>query len=99
MNYPLLAEAGIEIKYQKQFFLRQPGGTTRGPSEFEYADQCVENFSGITPYMVEPCCKHRKLKALILETFGSGNATTAKWFITTLQKSIRRIDRIKYHAV
>jgi L-asparaginase len=90
MNYPLLAEAGIEIKYQKQFFLKQPEAPLVVHQNLNTQISVLKIFPGITPYMVEAVLQTPKLKALILETFGSGNATTAKWFITALQKSIKK---------
>ena len=90
MNYPLLAEAGIEIKYQKQFFLRHPEVPLAVHRKLNTQISVLKIFPGITPYMVDAVLQTPKLKALILETFGSGNATTAEWFISSLQKAIRK---------
>lgn len=90
MNYPLLAEAGIEIKYQKQFFLRHPEAPLAVHRKLNTQISVLKIFPGITPYMVDAVLQTPKLKALILETFGSGNATTAEWFISSLQKAIRK---------
>ena len=90
MNYSLLAEAGIEIKYQKQFILKHPEKPFLVHRKLNTQISVLKIFPGINPYMVEAVLKTPRLKALILETFGSGNATTADWFIDLLRKSIKK---------
>ena len=45
-------------------------------------------YPGITKSLVHQTLQTPGLKALILETFGSGNAPTAEWFLEELKNSI-----------
>jgi L-asparaginase len=47
-------------------------------------------FPGISSQAVEAILHTKDLKAVILETFGSGNAPTIPWFIDHLQDAITR---------
>ena len=45
-------------------------------------------FPGITANVVNAMLSIKNSKAVILETYGSGNSTTEKWFIDALKKAI-----------
>ena len=47
-------------------------------------------FPGISEEFVRHALRTPGLKALVLETFGSGNATTASWFLDALKEAIDR---------
>jgi len=47
-------------------------------------------FPGINQHIVEAIVSIPNLKALVIETFGAGNTTTADWFIECLQKAIKK---------
>ena len=47
-------------------------------------------FPGITKEFVQHTLNTPNLKALIIETYGSGNAPTAHWFIDGLKESIEK---------
>lgn len=88
MNYPALAEAGIDIKYKKQYILKHPEGELRVHKKLDLNIGVLKIFPGITKNTVEGILKTQGLKGLILETFGSGNANTQKWFTDCLRKAI-----------
>ncbi|GAO41652.1 asparaginase [Flavihumibacter petaseus] len=90
MNYPPLAEAGISIKYQREYILRAPEKALKVYSRLDPAVSVLKIFPGITPATVEAVLGTPGTKAVILETFGSGNATTAPWFIAALAGAVKR---------
>ena len=47
-------------------------------------------FPGINKQTVEHIFSFPNIKGLILETYGSGNTTTATWFINALKKLINK---------
>ena len=47
-------------------------------------------FPGISKNTVEAILNTKDLKAVVLETFGSGNAPSSDWFIGCLQKAQKR---------
>ena len=88
-NYPMLAEAGVSINYNREFIFR--------PSQDEFSvDTRLDNhiailslFPGISPYIVQAALNVPDNKVLILRTYGSGNAMTSKWFLEALENAIK----------
>jgi L-asparaginase len=84
-NYPPLAEAGLHIKYNAGS-IKYPG-IKRYLTVHKNLDSNVailKLFPGITRNLVHAVLNTEGLKAVIIETFGSGNAPTHKWFIDEL---------------
>ena len=46
-------------------------------------------FPGMSQIYFETMLKTPGLRALVLETFGSGNAPTSKWFLDAIERSVR----------
>ncbi len=90
MNYPPLAEAGISIKYHREFILKAPDKPLKVYRQLDSAVSVLKIFPGITPATVEAVLGTPGCRAALLETFGSGNATTAPWFIGALKTAIAR---------
>ncbi len=89
-NYPPLAEVGIHIKYNYPYIFKADR-----TKEFSVAKNMDNNvgllkiFPGMSKVYFETVLKTPGLKALVLETFGSGNAPTASWFLEALERAIR----------
>jgi L-asparaginase len=47
-------------------------------------------FPGITEAVVSAICKIPQLKGIVLETYGSGNALTKKWFVDCMKNTLQR---------
>jgi len=90
MNYPPLAEAGIDIKYKHQFILQQPSQSLKVHKNMDDNVTVLKVFPGITRKAVEATLSVPGLKGVILETFGNGNANTQPWFIDSLRKVIEQ---------
>ncbi|WP_143304557.1 asparaginase [Chitinophaga vietnamensis] len=88
MNYPQLAEAGIDIKYKTQFILPPPTQALKVHKELETNITVLKLFPGITRRAVEATLSIPGLKGVILETFGSGNTNTQPWFIESIRKVV-----------
>jgi L-asparaginase len=89
MNYPPLAEAGIDIKYKTQFVL--PTTPEKPLKVHKHLDDNVtvlKMFPGISRKAVEATLNVPGLRGVILETFGSGNTNTQPWFVESLKKAI-----------
>ncbi len=89
-NYPYLAEAGVDIRYDEKFILHPDYSQ---PVNFNYAlDHHVvilKLFPGITKEVVEAQLSIPGLKGVVLETYGSGNALGDSWFIDLLHQAVR----------
>jgi L-asparaginase len=87
MNYPALAEAGIDIKYKNNYVLPAPRKDLIVHKNMDPNIGVLKIFPGITRKAVEAVVNTPGMRGLLLETFGSGNATTQTWFTECLQKA------------
>ncbi|RAJ04080.1 L-asparaginase [Chitinophaga skermanii] len=90
MNYPALAEAGFDIKHKHNYVLPSPTAPLKVHKELDANISVLKIFPGITRKVVESILNVEGLRGVILETFGSGNATTQPWFIECLENAIKR---------
>ncbi len=87
-NYPCLAEAGIKINYRKNN-IKYPG-YNKIPTINTKLDTnvaIIKMFPGISKNFIKAAFSTKNLKAVILETFGSGNAIMDEWFINILKNA------------
>ncbi len=87
-NYPTLAEAGIDIKYNFQSFLPYPSEEVQYFSKFDNSIGIVYLFPGMDFDLMEKQFSLSSAKAFILMTFGSGNAPTNKKFLKIIKDFI-----------
>jgi L-asparaginase len=90
-NYPQLAKAGVKIDYNfsairavnenQKLILR---------SAFDTSISIIKLFPGISRVVIESILNTPGLKAVVLETYGSGNAPTLEWLVEDLKKAIQR---------
>ena len=72
-NYPLLVESGVHLKVMKENLLpRKRGATLQVWKDFETNVAILKMFPGITPDLLNGFFSIRNLKAVVLETYGSG---------------------------
>lgn len=88
-NYPPLAEAGINIRYNAQL-IRRPEDWDAKPEFFKNLDTRVSILKihpGITPQVVRDILCGKETRAVILETYGAGNAPSKDWFISIIREA------------
>ncbi len=90
-NYPALAEAGIEIRYNHSAILPKANNTNGliTPQWFKGV-AVLKIFPGITKEAVSAVLENKHIKGVVLETFGAGNAMTVSWFIKCITKAVER---------
>ena len=82
-NFPPLAEAGINIRYNRDYIL-QPEDWDSKPKISTKLDTRVAILKihpGITPGVTRNILLGDDTKAVIMETYGSGNAPSSRWFL------------------
>jgi L-asparaginase len=89
-NLPLLADVGISIKYNRNIILKPNFKKLRLHKKLDNNVAVLKLFPGISKEFVDSFFNIPGLKAVILESFGSGNAPSELWFIDTLQKASER---------
>jgi L-asparaginase len=89
-NYPPLAESGVHLKVDSNFFF--PKQTKKFVVHKELDDNVVivKMFPGINESVLSAIISIPNLKGIVLETYGSGNAPTESWFIEILKKAIQK---------
>lgn len=87
-DYPYLAEVGVKIKYNKENILKPNFRKLKMHKELESNISILKLFPGINENTIRCILGTRGLRAVILETFGAGNAPTAPWFIRLLKDAI-----------
>ena len=90
-NYPPLAKAGVKIDYNFSVIRSASRISTLSlRATFETNVAILKLFPGIHRNVVAALLKTSGLKAVILETYGSGNAPTLSWLIDELEGAIER---------
>ena len=90
-NYPALVESGVHLKVNYPF-LRQIHRRKKMVyhTHFDNNIVVVKLFPGINKEILEAIVSSKHLKGVILETYGSGNTSTKKWFIDILKNLNKR---------
>ena len=90
-NYPPLAQVGVHIKYNFAAINYVPLS-----NQFKVHTALANNitilkiFPGITKEVVASVLRVKEIKAVILETFGAGNAPDIPWFLDEIKDCIKR---------
>jgi L-asparaginase len=90
-NYPPLAKAGVHIKYYRNY-IHYPDTRTNLVlnTKTDRNVAILKLFPGITAETVSAILNIPKLRAIILESFGAGNAPRKKWFFDALLEASER---------
>lgn len=91
-NYPVLAEAGIHIKFNTSF-IRYPEDWNQPLKPVYRLDPSVliiKVFPGMRQQMLEALVNTPGIRAIILETYGSGNAPSGKWFTDCIREAVEK---------
>ncbi|MGA1976847.1 MAG: asparaginase [Bacteroidales bacterium] len=90
-NYPPLAQVGLHLKYNVNYINYPPKDSRlKVHLSFDNNVAILKLFPGINRNLVQAVINTKDLKGLIIETFGSGNAPTYKWFLDDLKSFIRK---------
>ncbi len=91
VNYPVLATAGVDIKYSSEFIYK-PGnkGILKVNTNFNDNVVILKLFPGISERVFKAVLDIPGLKGVVLETFGSGNIPTAQSLIDCIKGAIKK---------
>ncbi len=91
-NYPVLAEVGIHIKYNTSF-IRYPkewGKPLKVNKKLDTGVAVLRIYPGIGRPVIDTVIGTPGIRAMIIETFGSGNAPTSEWFIEAVKRAVAK---------
>lgn len=87
-NYPCLAHSGIDIKYIPSR-IRRPDGLPLKPHYlFDTNVVVLTLFPGIQQRLITAVFHTPGIKAIVMKTFGSGNAPQKQWLINLIREAV-----------
>lgn len=90
-NYPLLAAAGIHINFNWDA-IRKPepsdGGILKVSTELDTRVGILKLYPGMPQEYVDSVLSAQGLRALVIETFGCGNAPREDWFLDRIRQAV-----------
>ena len=89
-NYPPLARAGISLEFADKSIRLLPSARLIVHHRLETGVAVLRLFPGITEAVVTAVLGIAGLRGCVLETYGSGNAPTAPWFLQCLAEARQR---------
>lgn len=89
-NYPTLAEAGVEIIYNTNYIAKASAKKLSVHKHLDNDIIVLNLFPGISKKITESILNAPGIKAVVLHSFGAGNAPTDDWFITLLKQTIAK---------
>jgi L-asparaginase len=87
-NYPALAEAGVDIQYHPAALLKPAKKNLAVHTQLDNDIAVLKLFPGLSQKITLSILNTPGIKAVIIETFGAGNASTEEWFLSALKKAI-----------
>ncbi len=89
-NYPILAHAGINIKYNIPLILKPEDwdAPLQLHTELDTRVAILKIHPGITPQVVRNILCGDETRAVIIETYGSGNAPSKNWFLKMIKEAV-----------
>jgi L-asparaginase len=91
LNYPALAESGVFLKVHYEYLLRSTKiKKLVVHKKLDNNIAVLKLFPGFTENLLKSVLSTPNLKALILETYGAGNAPTDKWLINQLELATKK---------
>ena len=90
LNYPVLAEAGVNIVYNYKAIKKKPEGKFSVSKGFDNNIALIKIFPGMQPSIISAIAEKKGLKGIILETFGSGNAPSDAKFLKSIDEAIKK---------
>jgi L-asparaginase len=90
-NYPALAETGINIRYNDSAIMHPAANRKLKVHKGMNTDiALMKIFPGISEKLINSIYNIDGLKAVIMETYGAGNAPTGSWFISLTEQAVKK---------
>lgn len=90
-NFPELAESGVHLKVNTDLVLTANSNINlQVHTDFDDNVALLKLFPGMNEKVLNAFFAIPNLKGIVLETYGSGNAPTEKWFVEALALAIKK---------
>ncbi|RZT91339.1 L-asparaginase [Ancylomarina subtilis] len=87
-NYPNLAKVGIHIHYNESSIQKATGKEFTINTDLDTNIAILKIFPGINKRTVDAILNIEGLRAVVIETYGAGNAPTDAWFVNSIKQAI-----------
>ena len=95
-NFPELAASGVHLKVNRDVLIKKAANKKlKVNKNFDQNVVILKIFPGISEKVVHAIMNIENLKGIVLETYGSGNAPSEKWFLDQVNKAIKN----KIHVI
>jgi L-asparaginase len=88
-NYPALAKAGVKIDFNRGAIFSNQNKFLTVRKNFDASIALIKLYPGISSAYLQAVVNTRGLKALIIETYGSGNAPTDTYLLSIFSEAIK----------
>ena len=89
LNYPHLIESGVHLTvFNEYLFKQKKKQSLKSHRNMDDNAAILKIFPGININIIDAILGAKNLKALVLETYGSGNAPMEEWFLERLNNAI-----------
>ncbi len=85
-NHPKLAEAGVHLTYNRSAIKKYEKTTLKFRTSVDENVAILKQYPGISPTVVRSILGIEGVRAVVMESYGSGNAITDTWFLDALKK-------------
>ncbi len=89
LNYPLLAESGVRLQYNKYALYPKQNGMFYAHSKMDNCVIVIRLFPGISEIIFKAMMT-TPAKGIILHSFGAGNTPKESWFLKLVEEAITR---------
>ncbi len=90
-NFPVLGTSGVHLKVQEEYLWRSGKRKKFLPhTDLDNRVGLLKLFPGMHPEYIRSVLGTPDLKAVVLESYGAGNAPTDPWFIGLLEQAVSR---------
>lgn len=91
LNFPALVTSGVHLKVSHEILHKNYSQAQLVVhKKMDTNSVLLKLFPGITPVVLQSVLEIPSLKAIVIETYGSGNATTESWFLDAIEKAINK---------
>lgn len=91
LNYPPLIESGVHLSVKREKLLKPAiKNKLKVHLNMETRVLLIKLFPGISEEVLSQMLNLQGLQGVVMETYGSGNATDEDWFIALIEKTIQK---------
>lgn len=89
LNFPALVTSGVYLKVSHELLYKNYSQAQLVVhKKMDTNSVLLKLFPGISPVILQSVLEIPSLKAIVIETYGSGNATTEGWFLDAIEKAL-----------